>query len=121
MYCSYCPKDTQQDVLDWAEEKGIFDSSDAYAQFGKLAEEVCELDEVLEARDIAKSLDLDDSLTMVESEAKVELGDCLVVLTLIANFLDSDLEECYQLAYNKISKRTGQMIDGVFVKDDASI
>jgi uncharacterized protein YabN with tetrapyrrole methylase and pyrophosphatase domain len=31
--------------------------------------------------------------------------------------LGHDLEECAQIAYNKISKRTGQTIDGQFYKD----
>ena len=35
----------------------------------------------------------------------------------LANDLGHDLEECAQMAYNKISKRTGQTIDGQFIKD----
>ena len=96
-------------VLEWAEEKGIFDKSNATLQGDKLQEEV---DELLHELTYYQS-GITDNL-----ESKLELGDCLVVLTLIAKFLDSNLEECYQLAYDKISKRTGQMKDGVFVKDE---
>jgi NTP pyrophosphatase (non-canonical NTP hydrolase) len=35
----------------------------------------------------------------------------------LARDLGHDLEECAQIAYNKISKRTGQTIDGQFIKD----
>jgi hypothetical protein len=35
----------------------------------------------------------------------------------LANHLGHDLEECGQIAYDKISKRTGKTIDGQFYKD----
>lgn len=35
----------------------------------------------------------------------------------IAEVCGWTLEECLQVAYDVISKRTGKMVDGVFVKD----
>jgi NTP pyrophosphatase (non-canonical NTP hydrolase) len=35
----------------------------------------------------------------------------------LARDLGHDLEECAQIAYDKISKRTGKTIDGQFIKD----
>jgi len=93
----------QELILKWAKDKGILDKSTATAQLGKLREEVGELEEeVLRGR---------------ISDAMLELGDVLVVSTLIAHFLGTDIDECMGLAHAKISKRTGRMENGVFVKD----
>jgi hypothetical protein len=42
-----------------------------------------------------------------------------VVLILMARLADMSIEECLQHAYDIISKRTGKMVDGTFVKDDS--
>ena len=72
-------------------------------QMKKLFEEVDEFDVEICKGDFEK--------------AKNELGDIIVVCTILAKMLDSDMQECLNLAYNKISKRTGMMVDGTFVKD----
>jgi hypothetical protein len=41
----------------------------------------------------------------------------VVVLTNLAELLDMPIEECVESAWNVISKRTGKMINGTFVKD----
>lgn len=41
----------------------------------------------------------------------------LIYLTTVALAIDSTLEECLQLAYDKISKRKGQMQNGKLVKE----
>lgn len=51
-------------------------------------------------------------------KAKIELGDVLVTAILLADLLGSSIEECLHLAYEKISKRTGKTVNGVFIKDD---
>lgn len=45
------------------------------------------------------------------------LGDILVTLIIQAKMQNVDLLNCLQSAYNVISKRTGVMKDGMFVKD----
>lgn len=89
-------------VVNWAEDKGILSNSDSKTQFLKLLEEVGELSEsILKDRN-----PIDD------------IGDCTVVLTVIAAMNNLTLEECLEHAYNEIKGRTGQMIDGNFVKDE---
>ena len=90
-------------ILEWARDKGIFDKSDAIRQFEKLLEEIEELYSELIDEDTEK--------------AKMELGDVLVVSTLLACFLGSSMEDCMELALNKITKRKGKMVNGLFVKD----
>ena len=41
----------------------------------------------------------------------------MVTLIIQAKMQDLSLEECLESAYNVITKRTGRMINGQFVKD----
>jgi NTP pyrophosphatase (non-canonical NTP hydrolase) len=47
----------------------------------------------------------------------MELGDCMVVLTILAAQLGVTTEQALEMAYNKIRHRTGKTINGQFVKD----
>lgn len=47
----------------------------------------------------------------------LKIGRFLYALGLLAERLNYDLDVCLDLAYNKIIKRTGKMIDGTFKKD----
>ena len=96
-------QETQQKVIDWATEKGIFEKATKYSQFAKLTEEVFELGTEIELNR--------------REETLLEFGDVLVVLTILAKQLDTDFETCLSKAYEKIKNRTGKMIDGTFVKD----
>ena len=87
----------------WAAGKNLITGSTWQKQFGKLQEEVNEAKEAMELKDRAK--------------VKDELGDCGVVLTLLAAQHGLNFEDCLEAALTKISKRTGKVIDGVFVKD----
>lgn len=87
----------------WASGKNLITGSTWQKQFGKLQEEVNEAKEAMELQDLAK--------------VKDELGDCGVVLTLLAAQHGLNFEDCLEAALAKISKRTGKVIDGVFVKD----
>lgn len=91
-------------IIIWAKEKGILDGSNAISQLSKLEEEVEELAIELMGGD--------------HDFAMIELGDVLVVCTIIAEFMNVTSDECLQLAYDKIVRREGKMINGVFVKDD---
>jgi NTP pyrophosphatase (non-canonical NTP hydrolase) len=139
-------KKLSQLIQEWANEKGI--NNEAKQEL-KLIEELGEL---------AKEINSGD-----KEKQKGELGDCFVVLVVLAgirgeklgfgvedcvipdtkryfeclindafhhncstaiswlkdlaNHLGHDLEECGQIAYDKISKRTGKTIDGQFIKD----
>lgn len=98
----------RHNIFCWARDKGILKESNAAIHAHKLVEEAYELMDEFNGPEEAFNL----------NNVKLEMGDCLVVLTIMSIFLDTTLDECLELAYKKISKRTGTMVDGVFVKDD---
>ena len=51
-------------------------------------------------------------------ELKIELGDVLVTLIVFAQQQDIDLHECLELAYDKIANRKGELVDGVYIKQE---
>ena len=91
-------------VIEWANTKGIIEHSDSLSQFKKMDEEVDEFYEALMA-------DKPD-------EIQLELGDVIITAIIQARLNNLTASECVQAAYEKISKRTGKMTDGVFVKDN---
>jgi NTP pyrophosphatase (non-canonical NTP hydrolase) len=93
---------TTQLIKEWAEKRGL-SNADPYKQFLKLAEEVGELAAAL-ARNI-------------RDDQRDAIGDIYVVLTILAMQLGYDVEECINDAYNVIKSRTGQLKNGVFIKD----
>ena len=99
-----CQKVTIFDsIREWAEERGIYADGDPKTQALKLVEEVGET-----CRAILKE-NKDDAIDGI--------GDCVVVLTNLAELLDTPIEECIEFAYAEISDRTGKMKNGTFVKD----
>lgn len=88
----------------WAQDKGILDKATPITQLAKLAEEVGE---------VAKAITRGDL-----ENAKEELGDVFVVITIMAALLKFPVDEAVKTAYDKISKRSGEMKDGVFVKSE---
>ena len=92
-----------QSIRDWAEQKGIYEKGNIITQFVKLQEESGEL---------AKSILKNDNEEFIDA-----IGDCVVVLTNLAKLKGYKIEDCINSAYNVISKRTGKMQNGTFVKD----
>lgn len=88
-------------IRDWATERGI-DKADPTKQMLKLYEEVGELSAGLAKNQPERIID--------------GIGDAFVVLTILAQQLGTDLPTCAQTAYDEIKHRTGQTINGVFVK-----
>ena len=88
----------------WAYERGIYDHGDSKTQYVKLMEEAGELAEALLKNDKPEIIDA--------------IGDMVVVLTNLAHQCGTSIEDCIESAYNVISKRTGKMINGTFVKDN---
>ena len=91
-------------VQQWAEEKGIFEKGTPLKQSLKTLEEVTELLNAIADND--------------EAEIEDAIGDILVTLIILAEMQKVTLEECLNGAYDIISKRTGKMINGQFVKDE---
>jgi len=93
-----------QKIRDWAGERGLYTKGDTKTQFCKLMEEAGEL-----GRAVLK----DDQPEFVDA-----IGDMVVVLTNMAHLGGTTIEECIDTAYKVISKRTGKMVNGTFVKDE---
>ncbi|PWU66565.1 MazG-like family protein [Gracilibacillus dipsosauri] len=73
-------------------------------QMLKLQEEVGELAAGLARGDLDKVVD--------------SIGDVYVVITILSMQLGLDIEECIEEAYKEIKDRTGQLVDGVYVKSE---
>jgi NTP pyrophosphatase (non-canonical NTP hydrolase) len=104
-------KNEFEPIRKWAEEKGIFDKGDLKTQTLKLYEEAGELSKAVLNNDKEEIIDA--------------IGDCIVVLTNVAelasyHFEDNfiTVEKCINSAYDIIAKRKGQMINGTFVKNE---
>lgn len=91
-------------VVSWAYDRNLINGSDPKSQLAKLVEELGEL-----ASGICKQ---DREL------AKDSIGDCAVVLCIIAEQLQMDFDECCEHAWSEIKDRKGRMVDGVFVKEE---
>lgn len=89
-------------IVQWHHDRNLIQGSTDLDQYKKLDEEQLELYESL----IHGDSPIDD------------IGDMCVVLINIAERNALSLEECLKHAYNDIKDRTGQMVDGIFVKDE---
>jgi NTP pyrophosphatase (non-canonical NTP hydrolase) len=106
-------------VITWAKEKGILDKATPLAQAEKTFEEVNELIEACEVQEERLEVYVNSKGKAVntQEELKDALGDILVTIIIQAEMQGFKLEDCLQSAYNVISKRTGSMKNGQFVKD----
>ena len=106
-------------VLEWAKDKGILEKATPLAQANKTLEEVQELLEAVSAQEKEHYLftNTKGKEVVTAEEIKDALGDILVTIIIGAKLQGLKLEDCLESAYNVISKRTGKMVDGVFVKD----
>jgi len=90
-------------IRNWAQEKGIFQKGDVKTQYIKLQEEAGEL---------AKAILKNDEPEIIDA-----IGDCVVVLTNLAELAGYKIEDCINSAYEVIKNRTGKMENGTFKKD----
>ena len=100
---TYIAADMFTKIRRWAYERGIYDHGDSKTQYVKLMEEAGELAEALLKNDKPEIIDA--------------IGDMVVVLTNLAKLEKLDIEDCIENAYTTISKRTGKMMNGTFVKN----
>ena len=100
---TYIAADMFTKIRRWAYERGIYDHGDSKTQYVKLMEEAGELAEALLKNDKPEIIDA--------------IGDMVVVLTNLAKLEKLDIEDCIENAYETISKRTGKMMNGTFVKN----
>jgi len=87
----------------WANQRGIYEHGDTKTQALKLMEE---------AGEICRAVLKEDHDEVVDG-----IGDCVVVLTNLAELQGVSIEKCINVAYNVIAKRSGKMVNGTFKKD----
>lgn len=92
-----------ESIRRWSSERDILKKGDIKTQLIKLYEETGEL---------AKAVLEKDKEEIVDA-----IGDSIIVLTNLAYFAGTTIEECIDTAYREVSNRTGKMINGTFIKD----
>jgi NTP pyrophosphatase (non-canonical NTP hydrolase) len=107
-------------VIEWAREKGILDKATPLAQAEKTFEEVQELIEAVEVQEegLEEFENSKGKKVNTKEEIKDALGDILVTIIIGAELQGLKLTDCLESAYNVISKRTGKMVNGQFVKNE---
>ena len=90
-------------IRDWADERGLYENGDPKTQALKLVEEVGETCRAILKEDTSEVID--------------GIGDCVVVLTNLAEMTGTPIEQCIEAAYNEIKNRKGKMENGTYVKD----
>jgi phosphoribosyl-ATP pyrophosphohydrolase len=93
----------KEDILNWAEPKQLLKFENRLKQYTKLQEESNELLIAL----------LDENPVEIQDA----IGDLVVVLTILADQVGFDIEDCIEHAYQQIKNRKGKTINGNFVKE----
>jgi len=89
-------------IREWADERGLYENGDPKTQALKLVEEVGETCRAILKEDLPETID--------------GIGDCVVVLTNLAELVGYPIEKCIESAYNEIKNRKGKMANGTYVK-----
>ena len=100
--------DVFENIKQWAHDRNLIKGATPQAQMLKMTEEVGELAHAIARKGNGMQL----------NNIKDAIGDCTVVLTILAAQCNLDYLDCVDGAYNEIKDRKGKMIDGVFVKED---
>jgi len=90
-------------IREWADERGLYENGDTKTQALKLVEEVGETCRAILKEDFEEVID--------------GIGDCVVVLTNLAELQGVSIESCIAAAYEEIKNRKGQMVNGTYKKD----
>ncbi len=90
-------------IRDWAKERGLH-NADPNKQMLKLIEEVGEL---------ASAMARGDEWATADA-----LGDIYIVLTILSIQLGFSIEGCIEDAYDEIKDRKGEMVNGIYVKEE---
>ena len=97
-------KQSQFDLIRaWANERGLYAKGDLKTQTLKLIEE---------AGEICRAVLKNDHDQVIDG-----IGDCVVVLTNLAELINVPIEDCIDVAYDEIKNRKGKMVNGTFKKD----
>ena len=102
--CGYMEAPSQFDLIrEWADERGLYENGDTKTQALKLVEEVGETCRAILKEDFDEVVD--------------GIGDCVVVLTNLAELQGVSIEACIDAAYSEIKNRKGKMVNGTYKKD----
>jgi len=94
----------EKKVIKWADDKGITKPDNSNKQLLKCMSELGELADAEIENDAAEIVD--------------GIGDTIVTLIIYANQKGLSITSCLNYAYNEIKDRTGETVDGVFIKDE---
>ena len=101
--CNQCNENIFECIREWADERGLYEDGDTKTQALKLVEEVGETCRAILKEDFEEVVD--------------GIGDCVVVLTNLAELHGVSIEACINEAYQVIKYRTGKMENGTYKKD----
>lgn len=115
-------EELKTNVEEWADDKNLLHEENADKQFMKFIEEVfefkTEMDYLCRIGQSSEEVYSDYEQIETQENMKLEMGDIFVTLIILCNQLGIDCAECLQLAYDKISKRKGKTVNGLFVKEE---
>ena len=95
-------KELQKEVDQWIQKYGV-------RYFDEMTNTAILMEEVGET---VKAIAYKDSKGVMDG-----IGDCVVVLIVLAAQHDMTLEECLEHVWDEIKDRTGKLEDGLFKKD----
>lgn len=90
-------------ITKWADDKNLLSNSNHPKQFMKVVEELGETASAVLKNNTLKTID--------------GLGDTFVTLIILSRQLGLDPVACLEVAWEEIKYRTGQTVDGTFIKD----
>lgn len=104
----------KQKIVQWGEDRNIFEFSTPIKQLHKTQEELNETMQALVQFADAKN---DKAKQDALEEVIDGIGDMGVTLLMLCHKMDVDFVECLASAYDVIKDRKGKMINGLFVKE----
>ena len=119
-------EELRTNVEEWANDKDLLHSKNAEKQFMKFIEEMFEFKAEMDIWKLYKTFkhaeNIEQDLSMQEFERwknmRLEMGDIFVTLIVLCKQLGIDCVECLEMAYEKISKRKGKTVNGLFIKEE---
>lgn len=115
-------EELRENVEQWAKDKDLLHSENAEKQFMKFIEEVfefkTEFDYLCRIGQSSEEVYSDYEQIETQENMELEMGDIFVTLIVLCKQLDIGIVDCLQMAYEKISKRKGKTVNGLFVKEE---
>lgn len=115
-------EELKTNVEEWAEDKDLLHEENADKQFMKFIEEVfefkSEFDYLERIGEDPSEVYSDYEQIETQENMQLEMGDIFVTLIVLCNQLGIDCVECLEMAYDKISKRKGKTVNGLFIKEE---